>query len=120
MALTTALPIYKTTYDLLTVVTPLTANMPRAHKATLGKRLAEESMDLVVLIYRANSARDKAPHLQQLLERMQVVELLLRLAMLGMTWTSAPVPAGHIMTPRDHVCGEFKDNDLPPGGGDEK
>ncbi len=80
MAITTALPIYKTTYDLLTVVTPLTANMPRAHKATLGKRLAGESMDLVVLIYRANSARDKAPHLQQLLERMQVVELLLRLA----------------------------------------
>ena len=80
MALTTALPIYKTTYDLLTVVTPMTANMPRAHKATLGKRLAEESMDLVVLIYRANSARDKALHLQQLLERMQVVELLLRLS----------------------------------------
>mgnify|MGYP007024628278 CR=1 FL=1 len=49
MALTTALPIYKTTYDLLTVVTPLAANMPRAHKATLGKRLAEESMDLAQL-----------------------------------------------------------------------
>lgn len=80
MALTTALPIYKVTYDLLTLVTPLTANMPRSHKGTLGKRLAEECMDLVVLIYRANSARDKAPHLQQLLERMQVVELLLRLS----------------------------------------
>lgn len=38
-----------------------------------------------------------------------------RLAMLGMTWTSAPVPAGHIMTPRHHVCGEFKDNPRPEG-----
>lgn len=80
MALTIALPIYKVTYDLLTAVTPLTANMPRNHKGTIGKKLSEECMELVVMIYRANSARDKAPHLQMLLERMQVVELLLRLS----------------------------------------
>ena len=35
-----------------------------------------------------------------------------RLAMLGVTWTSYPAQAGHIMTPRDHHCGEFFDSDL--------
>lgn len=44
MAITTALPIYKTTYDLLTVVTPMTANMPRAHKATLAKRRLDKQL----------------------------------------------------------------------------
>lgn len=32
-----------------------------------------------------------------------------RISMLGITGTSAPIPSGHIMTPREHVCGEFKD-----------
>ena len=32
-----------------------------------------------------------------------------RYALLGISWTSFPVQAGHIMTPREHVCGEFKD-----------
>ncbi len=33
-----------------------------------------------------------------------------RVAMLGMTGISCPVGAGHIMTPREHFCGEFKDS----------
>lgn len=32
-----------------------------------------------------------------------------RFAMLGMTGYSIQPGAGHIMTPREHVCGEFKD-----------
>jgi hypothetical protein len=32
-----------------------------------------------------------------------------RFALLGVTWTSYPVKAGHIVTPRDHYCGEFLD-----------
>lgn len=32
-----------------------------------------------------------------------------RVALLGVTWTSYPVGAGHIMTPRGHLCGEFRD-----------
>ena len=39
-----------------------------------------------------------------------------RLALLGVTWTSYPVQAGHIMTPRDHVCGEFCDSEQTPKG----
>lgn len=32
-----------------------------------------------------------------------------RISMLGITGTSLQPGAGHIMTPREHVCGEFKD-----------
>lgn len=31
-------------------------------------------------------------------------------AMLGMGSCSAPIGAGHILTPRDHHCGDFKDD----------
>lgn len=34
-----------------------------------------------------------------------------RVAMLGLTSSSLTPGAGHIMTLRDHVCGEFKDTD---------
>lgn len=33
-----------------------------------------------------------------------------RYAMLGMQGCSAPMPAGHVLTPRDHYCGDFKDD----------
>lgn len=32
-----------------------------------------------------------------------------RFAMLGVRGSSLPPDAGHIMTPREHLCGEFKD-----------
>ena len=80
MALHTQLPIYKVAYDLLTVVTKSTRNMPRDFKASIGGKIREECVELVVLVYRANVARDKTPHLSVLLERVQVAELLLRLS----------------------------------------
>lgn len=33
-----------------------------------------------------------------------------RIGMLGMTACSLPLQAGHVMTPREHYCGEFKDS----------
>lgn len=32
-----------------------------------------------------------------------------RIAMLGISGTSMPLPAGHVLTRRDHICGDFKD-----------
>jgi hypothetical protein len=79
MALHTQLPIYKLAYDLLTNTSGLIKNLPREYKNSLGKRIHDECIDLVVFIFRANCATDKKPHLDELLERVQVVELLLRL-----------------------------------------
>lgn len=80
MAATNNLPIYKVAYDLFGVVTDAVRNMPRDIKQLVGARIATESMDIVVLIFRANEARDKVPHLSELLERLGVLNLLLRLA----------------------------------------
>lgn len=75
------LPIYKATYDLLLKVTEATRHFPRDFKHSLAAMLREEVLAVVVLIYRANSARDKRTELlDQVVERMQVVELMLRLS----------------------------------------
>ena len=54
--------------------------MPRDFKASIGGKLRDECVEIVVLIFRANVAREKAPHLGTLIERLQVAELLLRLS----------------------------------------
>ena len=80
MALHTELPIYKVAYDLLDAITDLAKNMPRDFKASIGGKLRDECVEIVVLIFRANTAQEKAPHLSTLIERLQVAELLLRLS----------------------------------------
>ncbi len=80
MGLHTSLPIYKVAYDLLGVVTELVKNMPRDFKNSIGGKISGECVEIVVLIFRANCARDKAPHIGDLIERLQVCELLLRLS----------------------------------------
>ena len=80
MALHIDLPIYKLAYDLLSLATELTRNMPRDFKASLGAQIRNECIGLIVLIGRANIAADKTPHLDAMLEGLQVVELLMRLS----------------------------------------
>lgn len=80
MALHHQLPIYKLAYDLLSVTTDITRNIPRDFKRLIGEKVREECVEILVLIFRANAARNKTPHIEDLLERLQVVELLLRLS----------------------------------------
>jgi hypothetical protein len=65
MALHSTLPIYKVTYQLLVLATEITRHMPRDFKASMGGKIREECLELVVLIYRANAAADKVPHLDR-------------------------------------------------------
>lgn len=80
MAIHTELPIYKVAYDLLGVVIALVKNMPREVKQSIGGKIRDECIEVATLVFRANVAADKAPHLLTLLEHLQVAELLLRLA----------------------------------------
>ncbi|MBY0315884.1 MAG: four helix bundle protein [Bdellovibrionales bacterium] len=74
------LPIYKLTYELLGRVNVATKNFPREYKFTLAQSLQQEVIELVILIYRANAALNKSPVIDTMLERLQVIELLIRLA----------------------------------------
>jgi hypothetical protein len=74
------LPIYKDTYDLLLRIAVATKDFPREHKYTLGQKLRDEVLELIVFIYRANSVPDRAAHITAIVERIQVVEVMIRLA----------------------------------------
>jgi hypothetical protein len=52
------LPIYRVTYELLIKVMQYTKNFNKDYKFSLGKKLHEESIDLIVYVYKANSARE--------------------------------------------------------------
>ncbi len=74
------LPIYKLTYDLLLVAMQATKLFPREYKYSLGQTIKDEIVGLVIFIYRANSARDKTAHIEAILERIQVIQVLIRLS----------------------------------------
>ena len=74
------LPIYKLSYELLARVMLLTKEFPRDHKFTLGQKIRDEIIFVIVLIYRANSSEQKVSIIKEILERILVVELLIRLA----------------------------------------
>ncbi len=74
------LPIYKGTYDLLLRIVIATKDFPREHKYTLGQKLRDEVLELIVFIYRANSVPNRAVHIATIIERIQVVEVMIRLA----------------------------------------
>lgn len=74
MALHTQLPIYKVAYGLFDVIMDLAKNMPRDFKASIGGKLRDECIEILTLIFRANVAREKTPHLGTLIERLQVAE----------------------------------------------
>jgi hypothetical protein len=80
MALHTQLPIYKVAYDLFNFVLDLAKNMPRDFKALIGTKLRDECTEIMNLIFRANCAQDKSTHLVELIERLQVTELFLRVS----------------------------------------
>lgn len=80
MASPTQLPIYKVAYDLFRSIMEMVRNIPRDLKQLVGSRLATEAMEIVTLIFRANEAVDKVPHLNELIERIGVINLQLRLS----------------------------------------
>lgn len=68
MALHSDLPIYKVAYDLLALIVKAERNMPRDVKQTLGRPIMSECVQVTVLIFRAQVARDKAAHLIELVD----------------------------------------------------
>jgi len=76
------LPIYKATYDLLRTITHATTGFPKAYKYNLGDKLRNEVVEMVVFVFKANSSRgaDRVAQAALFLERLQVVELLVRLS----------------------------------------
>lgn len=80
MAIYKELSIYKSAYELLVQAAQITKNYPRDFKKSIGDKVRDECVAIIVLIFKANTAYNKIPHIESLLEHLQVVELLLRLS----------------------------------------
>jgi hypothetical protein len=80
MALANDTAIYQTADDLFVLVLSAQKNIPREFRQCIGRRLADDCTDMLVLIGRANKAFGAArvPHLEVLAERIEGVTVLLR------------------------------------------
>ncbi len=73
------LPVYKASYDLLLGIFNFTKNFSKEHKYTVGESLKKETVELIMLIYRANISRDKSATIQTAREHIEVIRLLIRI-----------------------------------------
>jgi len=74
--------IYRAVAELSKFVTRAAADMRRDVKPLLGKMLIDETVWMAVVVRRANIARDaaKLPHLEELLEQVEIVQVALHIA----------------------------------------
>lgn len=79
MALYSELPVYKATYDLLLGIFKFTKEFGKEYKYTVGESIKKETIELLTLIYRANTRTDKQAVLQEARERIEVIRLFIRL-----------------------------------------
>lgn len=74
------LPIYKMSYELVKIITDSARHFSRDFRPTLGATMSKEALDLVLCVYRANAATDKVEHIELMLEKMQVLEMLIQMS----------------------------------------
>lgn len=73
------LPIYKKAMDLTIYLEKIVRNFSRYHKYTLGSELREQSREIVGLIIKANSTVERLPVLLDLREKLEGLNVLLRI-----------------------------------------
>ena len=80
MSLYSSLPIYKQCYDLLLKVFLAINNFPREYRYTLGERIQNVLIDIIVSIYSANSSKNRVHCLQKMLTDIQMLYLFIRIS----------------------------------------
>ena len=82
MALFTNLPVYKLGYDLLIEVYKRTKTFSREYKYTIGEKLKEESLQMLINIYKANKSRkeNRLGFIEEARQNVEVLRLLLRVS----------------------------------------
>lgn len=73
------LPVYKTTYELLSYFYKIGKNIHRDYRYTLAERLKNELTDVLVLIYKVNLTNEKAELLESARDKIMIVKIQLRL-----------------------------------------
>ena len=73
------LPVYKATYDLFLEIFRFTKNFNKEYKYTVGESIKNETLELIMLIYRANSKQNRKETIQDAREKVEVIRLYIRL-----------------------------------------
>lgn len=81
MALYTALPVYKVAYDLLIEIFRRTSLFSREYKHTVGEKLKNEALELILNIYKANKSQKntRLNCIATARENVETIRLLVRL-----------------------------------------
>ena len=79
MALYENLPVYKAAYDLFQDITLLRSQMKREYKYTIGERLLNETIELIINVYKANRSKVKNEFISVAQQHTEIIRLLLRL-----------------------------------------
>ncbi len=74
-----SLPIYKVVYETLMKIMQISHQLPREYKYTLGEKMQNEGIELVLSIYRANTAKNRVEQINIMKEHIQLLYLLLRM-----------------------------------------
>jgi len=82
MALFSELPVYKLGYDLLISVYKKTSTFTREYKYTMGERLKNETLELLIDIYKANKSKKETRehYIESARQHVEVLRLLIRVA----------------------------------------
>jgi hypothetical protein len=73
------LPVFKAAYDLILGVFLSSRTIKREYRYTLGEKLKQEIIELMMCVYRANLTVDKIPHILSAREHIEVIKLQIRL-----------------------------------------
>jgi len=78
MALSEELPLYKDCFDLLNKLLRLTKDFPRFFRYSMGNRMVELNLDMLSMIYRANSSYEKVAILVAFMDKYRMLQMLFR------------------------------------------
>ena len=73
--------VYKTGYDFLLEIYHRTKGFPREYKFSLGEKMKQASLDLLIDVYKANKSRKESriTHIENARRNVEILRLLLRI-----------------------------------------
>jgi hypothetical protein len=78
MALSEDLPLYRDSLRLLNQLIPLTQGFPKFFRYSMGNRMVELNLDMLSLIYKANSSYEKVAVITEFLDKYRMLQMLFR------------------------------------------
>jgi hypothetical protein len=73
------LPVFKACYDLILIIFNTVSSFTKEYKYTIGEKLKNETLEVMILVYRANSVESKTDLLKEGKEKLEVMRIFLRI-----------------------------------------